>query len=91
MIHLANKLDEWGFYHEADKFEKLILANNNFVLTKKRKNPLQPVLTEINALSTKLTDYMDNNNNSSGGDPANDITVTKTPKGESEILEFEIN
>jgi len=90
MINLANKLDEWGFYREADKIETFVLANN-FMLSKKKRNPIQDLTTKIDFLSLQFNNYVDNNSGDTGGDAENDITVTKLPVGESEKLQIEIN
>jgi hypothetical protein len=90
MINLANKLDEWGFYREADKIETFVLANN-FMLTKKKRNPIQELSTKIDNLSLNFNNYVENNNNAGGGDDAeSNITVTKMP-GELEKIQFDIN
>jgi hypothetical protein len=92
MKHLANKLDDLGFYNEADEIDKIIFANNNFMLTKRRKSPIKDLVSRFEQLSGQLKTFMDNSNDSSGGDQQeNDITVNEKEIDGSQQLDFRIN
>jgi len=89
LFKCANALDELGYVKEADSIDRM--ASNQFMLTKKKKNPLMQITNKIDALSGQVAGLMNSKNDSGGGEEKTEIQTEPILEQGVEKVKFEIN
>lgn len=74
MTQKANELDELGFFKEADKIDRFITAQ--FKLKKRKINPLITIQNQLNGLSGKLDEFINQEGGNDASPEEKDFSVT---------------
>lgn len=59
MFEESNILDKFGFYKQADEFDKKVMSENNFILKKKKKNPFLNINIQLQNMKNRLNQIED--------------------------------
>lgn len=74
-------MEKMGKYKEVDYIMKKILATNNFLLTKKKRNPQQEMIDQLNMVNARISDLEENVNTMDlGSEPTEIILDNKEVK-----------
>lgn len=67
MWRVVEELENAGKYKEVDCLVKQIVATNNFLFTKKRRNPQEEIMGQFDMIKARLSDLEGNLETMEGG------------------------